>query len=165
MTETAIPTTGDRSLADLKDVDPYPFFADVQARGRVVRDETIDAWLVSGYADSDYVMRNEDLFAGPWATMNLSEIFGTRTLFGLGGDPQRVLYTEILNFFSPRVVRQYRGEFIRPAGLPAAERRLHPGGLTGAGPVEARTTMVGVTTVCAAGSSRTSRPMRSRPIS
>lgn len=29
MTETAIPTTGDRSLADLKDVDPYPYFADV----------------------------------------------------------------------------------------------------------------------------------------
>jgi cytochrome P450 len=114
MTETAIPTTGDRSLADLKDLDPYPFFADVQARGRVVKDEAIDAWLVFGYADGDYVMRNEDLFAGPWATMNMSEIFGTRTLFGLGGDPHRVLYTEILNFFSPRVVRQYRGEFIQP---------------------------------------------------
>ena len=114
MTETAYVTTGERSLADLENVDPYPFFADVQARGRVVRDEKIDAWLVFGFEDGDHVLRNEDLFAGPWPTMNLSEIFGTRTLFGLSGDPHRVLYTEILNFFTPRVVRRYRTEFIQP---------------------------------------------------
>lgn len=107
-------TTGGPSLADLKDVDPYPFFADVQARGRVVRDEKIDAWLVFGFDDGDYVLRNEDLFAGPWPSMNLSEIFGTRSLFGLTGDPHRLLYTEILNFFTPRVVRRYRTEFIQP---------------------------------------------------
>ena len=114
MTQTLPPTTGDQSLADLKDVDPYPFFAEVQARGRVVKDELIDAWLVFGFADGDYVMRNEELFAGPWPTMNLSEIFGTRSLFGLSGAPHRVLYTEILNFFIPRVVRQYRTDFIQP---------------------------------------------------
>lgn len=114
MTATAPVTTGDRSLADLEDVDPYPFFAEVQARGRVVRDETIDAWLIFGYEDGDAVMRDEDVFAGPWPAMNLSEIFGTRTLFGLSGEPHRVLYTEVLNFFTPRVVRRYRTEFIQP---------------------------------------------------
>lgn len=35
-------------------------------------------------------------------------------MFGLAGEPHRVLYTEILNFFTPRVVRQYRTAFIQP---------------------------------------------------
>jgi len=65
-------TTGEHSLADFKDVDPYPFFADVQQRGRIVRDELISAWLIFGFEDGDYVLRNEELFSGPWPRMNLS---------------------------------------------------------------------------------------------
>lgn len=102
------------SLADQTDRDPYPFYAEIQARGRAVWDEGAQSWLVFGYDDAEYVMKHEELFLAPWTLMNLNHIFGNRSLFGLTGEPHRKMYAEVLNFFSPRVVRQLQTEVIRP---------------------------------------------------
>jgi len=102
------------SYKEFADKDPYPFFEDIRQEAPVYWDEGMQAWLVTGYDDCAVVLRQEDLFAGPWPQRGFADLFGRRGLFLLSGDEHRKLYTRITQFFSPRIIKEYRTSFIRP---------------------------------------------------
>lgn len=102
------------SYKTFADQDPYPFFEDIRREARVYWDEGMQAWLVTGYDDCVFVLKREDLFAGPWPQRGFAELFGRYGLFMLSGEEHRKLYTRITQFFSPRIIKEYRASFIRP---------------------------------------------------
>ncbi|MEO5964917.1 MAG: hypothetical protein ABIR11_05585, partial [Candidatus Limnocylindrales bacterium] len=74
------------SLADLRDIDPYPLYERLRAIGNVVWDEGMRAWLVLSHDGCTFVERREDLFAEP--TLGLpgaAQIVGQRDIRSLVG--------------------------------------------------------------------------------
>ena len=103
-----------KSLASLVDCDPFPFYESLRARGPVVWDDEMEAWLVTSHEACEFVQRREDLFAAPWPELGVEKIFGRRGLFLLRGEQHRRLYTEVNRFFRPQVMREYQQAFVRP---------------------------------------------------
>ncbi len=102
------------SYREFADKDPYAFFEDIRQEAPAYWDEGMQAWLLTGYDNCAFVQKQEDLFGPPWPQLGFAELFGRRGLFLLAGEEHQKLYSRILQFFSPRVIKNYRVEFIRP---------------------------------------------------
>lgn len=124
---TARPTASE-TLADYRDVDPYPLYERLRATGPVVWDEGMRAWLVLTHAGCTFVERREDLFAEP--TLGLpgaEQIVGRRDIRSLVGDDHDAIHRPLSHSWRPEPVRPYGRGLVRPlvaerlAGLAARE--------------------------------------------
>ena len=55
------------TMLSIKDADPFDFYERLRARGPIVRDEVMNAWLVVDYEHCRDIETNEAKFANPYA--------------------------------------------------------------------------------------------------
>jgi cytochrome P450 len=105
------------SYLELWDKDPFPFYQDMLAAGHgVYWDEGMNAWMVLDHADANRVHRDEDVFAHPYNDLpGAVEVQGgSRQVIMLHGEEHTKLHRFLMRYLSPRVVEQYRRDFIAP---------------------------------------------------
>jgi cytochrome P450 len=103
------------SLSETRDIDPYPLYEELRARGSVVRDDGMDAWLVLDHDGCTFVERREDLFEEPTGSMpGAAEITGRRDLRALVGEQHDTLHRSIAHAWRPKPIAPYAHEIIRP---------------------------------------------------
>jgi cytochrome P450 len=101
---------------------PYAFYESVRARGDVVWDEEMHAWLVVSATAARTVLRDEARFAFPYGTMrNAAPAFrrlranNPRSLKFLSGEQHARLHRWwVRDLLSPKWIARYREELIRP---------------------------------------------------
>ena len=118
-----------RSMADLNDVDPYPFYERMRAQGPLVWDDGFKGWVVTSYDVCRDVEIREDLYRHPYAnaSADLVEIKGGRTVTILQGDEHRKMHRLMLGLFIPRTVEEYRTVHVRPIAEMLIERFMRSG--------------------------------------
>lgn len=113
--ETPARTVAPVSLVATRDADPYPGYAEARARGDVVWDEGMAAWLVLGHEACAFVETREDLFAEPTGTLpGADRITGPHEFRSLTGEPHHVLHHYLARRWLPREIEPYRDRFVRP---------------------------------------------------
>jgi cytochrome P450 len=111
---TGRPTAAE-TLADYRDVDPYPLYDRLRETGPVVWDEGMNAWLVLTHAGCAFVERNEDLFAEPTAGLpGAEQIVGRRDIRSLVGDDHDAIHRPLSHSWRPEPVRPYGPGLVRP---------------------------------------------------
>jgi cytochrome P450 len=114
----ANPDSGDRiTLLSVKDVDPFDFYERLRARGSLIRDEVMNAWLVLDYAQCRDIESNEAQFSNPYA--NASDLMkrikgGDSNITMTQGDVHDRLRRFHLRLLSPNAVASYREQHVRP---------------------------------------------------
>jgi cytochrome P450 len=105
------------SMLSVQDADPFAFYEQLRARGSVVRDEVMNAWLVLDYAQCRDIESNESQFANPYA--GASELM--KRIKGGEGNitlSQGELHGRLRRFhsrlLSPKAVASYRERQVRP---------------------------------------------------
>jgi cytochrome P450 len=116
--ETSNSTTGPRiTMLSVKDADPFGFYEELRARGPLVRDEVMKAWLVLDYAQCRDIESNEALFSNPYAKASdlMRRIKGGDSNITLTqGDVHDRLRRFHLRLLSPKAVATYRELHVRP---------------------------------------------------
>jgi len=108
------------SMAGLTDVDPYPFYEAVRAKGPLVWDDSMRGFLVTSYELCRDIEMHEELYRHPYADASpeLVEIKsvkgGHRNITVSQGEDHTKIHKWLLGLFVPRTVEQYRGQHIRP---------------------------------------------------
>ncbi|HYO42084.1 MAG TPA: cytochrome P450 [Candidatus Limnocylindrales bacterium] len=103
------------SLRDLRDVDPYPAYAQMRDAGGILWDDAMAAWLALGHEDCAFVLRHEDLFAEPTGTLpGASEIVGRRDLRSLVGPEHDVLHRALAHAWRPDPIAPLGPGLVRP---------------------------------------------------
>ena len=108
------------SMAGLTDVDPYPFYESVRAKGPLVWDDSMRGFLVTSYALCRDIEMHEELYRHPYADAapELIEIKsvkgGHRNITISQGEDHTKIHKWLLGLFVPRTVAQYRDKHIRP---------------------------------------------------
>ena len=116
MTDQTMPA----SMAGLTDVDPYPFYESVRARGPLVWDDSMRGFLVTSYELCRDIEMHEELYRHPYADASpeLIEIKsvkgGHRNITISQGEDHTRIHKWLLGLFVPRTVEQYREKHIRP---------------------------------------------------
>jgi pulcherriminic acid synthase len=114
-TSLASRPTAKETLADYRDVDPYPLYERLRETGPVVWDEGMRAWLVLTHAGCTFVERNEDLFAEPTAGLpGAEQIVGRRDIRSLVGDDHDAVHRPLSHSWRPEPVRPYGPGLVRP---------------------------------------------------
>lgn len=114
---------GPKSLVDLENENPYPFYEEVLGLGGPVRDPKLDVWLVSSYEDVTTVMKQEDGFSfhptGPKTDLPHDEMLvrvhggSLRRLVFLNGSEHRQLHRWWLDVLSRPKIEVWRSSLIR----------------------------------------------------
>jgi cytochrome P450 len=104
-------------MLSVKDADPFGFYEDLRARGPVVRDEVMNAWLVLDYAQCRDIESDESLYANPYA--NASDLMkrikgGDSNITMTQGDVHDRLRRFHTRLLSPKAVATYREQHVRP---------------------------------------------------
>ena len=105
------------TMLSVKDADPFGFYEELRARGPVVRDEVMNAWLVLDYAQCRDIESNESLYANPYA--NASDLMkrikgGDSNITMTQGDVHDRLRRFHTRLLSPKAVATYREQHVRP---------------------------------------------------
>ncbi|MGI4801969.1 MAG: cytochrome P450 [Janthinobacterium lividum] len=105
------------SLLDTADRDPFTFFEALRARGQVLRDEKLGAWLVLDYALCREIEGNEPQFSNPYvgAPASLVEVkggYGNITL--THGEEHMRLRGFHLKLLGPSQTARYRESVVLP---------------------------------------------------
>src|SRR4030081_1020791 len=105
------------TMLSVRDADPFGFYEVLRARGPVVRDEVMNAWLVLDYAECRDIESNEAQFANPYA--NASELMkrikgGDSNITMTQGDVHDRLRRFHSRLLSPKAVATYRERHVRP---------------------------------------------------
>jgi cytochrome P450 len=103
------------TLADFRDVDPYPLYERLREIGPVVWDEGMRAWLVLSHAGCTFVERREHLFAEP--TLGLpgaEQIVGRRDIRSLVDEEHDAIHRPLSHSWRPERVRPYGPGLVRP---------------------------------------------------
>jgi cytochrome P450 len=111
---TRSPRAGYRDFAD---DDPFPFYERIRREhGPVAWDQTMNGWLVVGYAECAQVERNETLFRHPYAGFDgAAKVKGTRSVLLLSGREHRSMHKFLTSYMStPEALRAFRSAFIGP---------------------------------------------------
>src|SRR5690242_12346251 len=107
--------TAAHSLLELVDVDPYGHYEELRARGEVVWDEGLRAWLALSYDACATVERREELFAPGMGTLpGADEITGRRSILTLTGPPHHRLHSFLRRALTPEALEPLRRDFLRP---------------------------------------------------
>src|SRR5277367_4356092 len=104
-------------MLSVKDADPFGFYEELRARGPIVRDEVMKAWLVLDYAQCRDIESDEVLFSNPYA--NASELMkrikgGDSNITMTQGDVHDRLRRFHSRLLSPKAVATYRERHVRP---------------------------------------------------
>jgi cytochrome P450 len=117
------------SLNATSDVDPWEYFERLRSIGEVVRDDSLDAWLVTSYEGCKEMARADDTSWRPLFVPNderpmsgldnetLIEFMGgggKQVIFLLEGEVHTRLHRWWMRMFSPKALAQWREELIRP---------------------------------------------------
>ena len=103
------------SLADTRDIDPYPVYEELRAAGSTVRDEGMDAWAVLDHDGCTLVGRREDLFEEPTGSLPGADVIsGRRELRALVGEQHDTLHASIARPWRPKPIEPFRAELMRP---------------------------------------------------
>lgn len=118
MTADACPVAhGDTSMLTMEDRDPFGFYEAIRARGPLVRDETMKAWLVVDYAHCLQIECDEARYANPYvdATDLMKRIKGGDGNIALSqGETHAKLRRFHMRLFSPKAVASYTDNQVRP---------------------------------------------------
>jgi beta-dihydromenaquinone-9 omega-hydroxylase len=122
--------SGEGGVIVAEDTDTFREYERRRAEGSVVWNADPGVWMVLGFDEADYVLRNEDTFAHPDRSRMLSEAARRETAETVGGEHALVLlrdeqhtrmHAEIMHRLS-RNLERFRSEHVRPI----AERYLAP---------------------------------------
>jgi cytochrome P450 len=103
------------SLADLRDLDPYPAYEQMRAVGPVVWDGEMRAWLVLSHDGCTFVERREDLFEEPTGTLpGAADIVGVRDFRSLVGVDHEVLHRALSHAWRPDPIAPMAAAAVRP---------------------------------------------------
>jgi cytochrome P450 len=123
------PTSALGSLNQTANVEPWEYFDRLRETGEVIRDEQMDAWLVTSYEACKEMGRHDDTVWRPLYVPNdertmlgmdtetLVEFMGSggkRVIFLLDGEAHHRLHRWWMRAFSPTVLAGWREELIRP---------------------------------------------------
>jgi cytochrome P450 len=114
---SAIPAPQQPSMGSVGDLDPYPFYESVRAKGPLVWDESMNGWLVTSHELCRHVELNENMYRHPYAdaSQELIEIKGgARNITILQGNDHARMHRLLMSLFVPRAVDQYRDIHIKP---------------------------------------------------
>jgi cytochrome P450 len=105
------------TMLSVKDVDPFPFYETLRARGPLMRDEVMNAWLVLDYEQCREIESDEARFANPYA--NASDLMryikgGASNISMTQGDVHDRLRRFHSRLLSPKAVATYRELHVRP---------------------------------------------------
>lgn len=105
------------SMLSLEDRNPFPFYEQLRAQGPVVRDETMNAWLVLDYAECLEIESNEDRFANPYE--NAGDLMrrikgGDGNITLTHGEAHARLRRFHMRLFTPKAVAHYAEHHVRP---------------------------------------------------
>ena len=117
-TITANPVaSGAISMLAMEDRDPFGFYEAIRANGPLVRDETMNAWLVVDYAHCLQIETDEARYANPYvdATDLMKRIKGGDGNIALSqGDVHARLRRFHMRLFSPKAVASYNANQVQP---------------------------------------------------
>jgi cytochrome P450 len=109
----------DYSFYETKDIEPYSFYEKLREAGDMVWDEGMQAWLITSYELAREVLKDDELFAHPYAVMKASEQYlkirsnNPRSFHFLSGEQHRAMhrwyYRDLL---SPKWVEQYKPSLV-----------------------------------------------------
>jgi len=101
---------------DYQDRDPYPFYEELRRLGAVIWDDSMGGYLVTGFEDSAFVQKREDLFQHPYSDLTgAMEVKGARSVLLLHGEDHKVMHRYLSRYLSsPDALRRFRENFIRP---------------------------------------------------
>jgi cytochrome P450 len=116
---TTVTESGPSTYVETADLDPYGFYDRVRAAGEVVRDESVDAWLVTSHAAVRELMRQDKQLLRHPAEDSTDVAY--RTI--LGGERSRMLmgaedrsrhHRWFVHRFSYSLVDEWRETLLRP---------------------------------------------------
>lgn len=100
---------------DTVNTEPYEFYERIRRMGEVVWDASMNAWLVTSYDLSREILKDDELFAHPYAVMRASEQYlkirsnNPRSFHFLTGDQHKAMHRWYFrDLLSPKWVEQYR---------------------------------------------------------
>jgi cytochrome P450 len=105
------------TMLSVKDANPFGFYERLRARGPIVRDAVMNAWLVLDYAECRDIESNEAQFANPYANAGdlMKKIKGGASNITLTqGDVHDRLRRFHSRLLSPKAVASYRELHVRP---------------------------------------------------
>ncbi len=103
------------ALRTLRDIDPFPAYAQIAAAGPVVWDDDMRAWLVSSHALCTTVLRQEDVFAEPTGDLpGAAQIVGRRDIRSLLGADHDVLHRAVSHAWRPDPIAPLAAAAVRP---------------------------------------------------
>ncbi len=103
------------SLRDTRDRDPYPLYEELRAKGSVVWDEGMAAWIVLDHDGCSFVETREDLFAELTGELpGADSITGPHEFRSLVEEPHQTLHHYLARRWLPREIEPYRDAFVRP---------------------------------------------------
>ena len=105
-------------LRDTRDEDPFPYYATLHEKGPVAWDDTMGAWVVSGYEACRELLRKDVTTLRHGDVDNIKTVSGisgsTRGLKFLVGREQRLLHTWWMKAFNPQRMAEYRVSLVQP---------------------------------------------------
>jgi cytochrome P450 len=109
-------TTERTTYLSYRDRDPVDYYQQLRAEDPVHWDPEMNAWLVTGFEDCAFIMRNEETFRHPY---NDFESFpegqgGPRSIFMLQGEEHERMHRYLFSFFSRPRLAEYREAIIEP---------------------------------------------------
>jgi cytochrome P450 len=118
-------------LRDTRDGDPFPYYAALHEQGPVAWDDTMGAWVVSGYEACKEVLRKDVVTLRHGDADNLTTVSGisgsTRGLKFLVGREQRLLHTWWMKAFNPQRMAEYRPTLVQPMVNRTIDRIIEKG--------------------------------------
>ena len=122
-------TLMEESFLDTENAEPHAFYDRVRARGDVVWDERMQAWLVVGNEVARAALQDDELFMHPFSTMQAGSAYAKirgenpRSFFFLHGEKHHEMHRWwVRDLLSPQWVNRYRPAAIEPAITGLLER-------------------------------------------
>jgi cytochrome P450 len=114
-------TAAQRSYWDTQDSEPYDFYADLRRKGPVQWDARMKCWLVTGYEEARFIMKNDEVFNHPYSWMVAGQTYkqirsnNPRSTTFMQGETHRNFHRWwIRDLLGPAWVEKYRQTAVEP---------------------------------------------------
>jgi cytochrome P450 len=104
----------DRISVEELEADPYPFYAHLRREAPVCFVPAVNLWMVTRWADVEFVAKTPDLFGADVAASPVERTFGKPTILTTDGLVHKELRAGIDPKYKPKPVAAYIDSLVRP---------------------------------------------------
>lgn len=108
-----MPFTDHITVQDLEE-DPYPLYARMRHEAPVAFVPAVNIWLVTRWADVEYVAKTPEIFTAQVTTSPVERTFGKPTILTTDGPVHKELRAGIDPKYKPKAVASYIDALVRP---------------------------------------------------